>query len=106
MDTPVSKNTTEDKPKTKLLDRVRDVFRLKYYSIRAERTYCDWTQRFIRFRRRHSRFAGKIESYLQIRLPFESRFAARGISDRPTRRFATKKCLPGNGLSFTLGEKR
>ena len=36
------------KPK-RLLDRVRDVMRLKHYSLRTERTYCDWIKRFIRF---------------------------------------------------------
>ena len=37
------------KPKRKLLDQVRDVMRLKHYSLRTERTYCDWIERFIRF---------------------------------------------------------
>ena len=37
------------KPKKKLLDQVRDVLRLKHYSLRTERTYCDWITRFIRF---------------------------------------------------------
>jgi len=37
------------KPKGKLLDQVRDVMRLKHYSLRTERTYCDWIERFIRF---------------------------------------------------------
>src|SRR6184192_2580069 len=37
-----------DKPK-KLLDRTRDVLRLKHYSLRTERSYCDWIERFIRF---------------------------------------------------------
>jgi hypothetical protein len=39
------------KPKKRLLDRVRDVMRLKHYSLRTGRTYCDWITRFIRFRR-------------------------------------------------------
>src|ERR1051325_4389223 len=39
------------KPKNKLLDQVRDVIRLKHYSLRTERTYCDWITRFIRFHR-------------------------------------------------------
>ena len=38
-----------DKPKRKLLDQVRDVMRLKHYSLRTERTYCEWIERFIRF---------------------------------------------------------
>src|SRR5437879_2701591 len=37
-----------DKPK-KLLDQTRDVLRLKQYSLRTERSYCDWIERFIRF---------------------------------------------------------
>jgi len=39
---------TQGKPK-KLLDQVRDVLRFKHYSLRTERTYCDWIARFIRF---------------------------------------------------------
>ena len=43
----------QGKPK-KLLDQVRDVLRFKHYSLRTERTYCDWITRFIRFhRKRH-----------------------------------------------------
>lgn len=38
------------KPK-KLLDQMRDVMRLKHYSIRTERSYCDWVERFIRYHR-------------------------------------------------------
>ena len=38
----------------KLLDRVRDAIRLKHYSIRTEKIYCDWIRRFILFhRKRH-----------------------------------------------------
>ena len=33
--------------KPKLLDQVRDVIRRKHFSIRTERTYCDWIRRFI-----------------------------------------------------------
>jgi hypothetical protein len=39
--TPVSR----DKPK--LLDQVRDVVRRRHFSLRTERTYCDWIKRFI-----------------------------------------------------------
>jgi integron integrase len=49
MDTLVVAPATGGKPKKKLLDRVRDVTRLKHYSLRTERTYCDWIERFIRF---------------------------------------------------------
>ena len=49
------------KPK-KLLDQVRDVMRLKHYSLRTERTYCDWIERFIRFHDlRHPREMGEPE---------------------------------------------
>ena len=49
------------KPK-KLLDQVRDVMRLKHYSLRTERTYCDWIERFIRFHGlRHPREMGEAE---------------------------------------------
>jgi integron integrase len=50
-----------DKPK-RLLDQVRDVMRLKHYSLRTERCYCDWIERFIRFHRlRHPREMGEAE---------------------------------------------
>jgi integron integrase len=42
--------------KKKLLDRMRDVMRVKHYSIRTEQAYCDWVERFIRYHRmRHPR---------------------------------------------------
>lgn len=34
-------------PKLKLLDQVREVMRLKHYSIRTETAYCDWIRRYI-----------------------------------------------------------
>src|SRR5438094_1298706 len=50
-----------DKPK-RLLERVRDVIRVKQYSWRTERTYCDWIERFIRFHRmRHPSEMGAAE---------------------------------------------
>ena len=40
----------------KLLEQMRDVMRLKHYSLRTEQSYCDWVERFIRFHRlRHPR---------------------------------------------------
>ena len=52
---------TLGKPK-KLLDQVRDVMRLKHYSLRTEGTYCDWIERFIRFHElRHPREMGETE---------------------------------------------
>lgn len=35
--------------KPRLLDQMRDQIRLKHYSIRTERVYCEWVKRFIRF---------------------------------------------------------
>jgi hypothetical protein len=32
-------------PKLKLLDQAREVMRLRHYSIRTERSYCDWLRR-------------------------------------------------------------
>src|SRR5437899_12651372 len=50
METLVAEIPAVDKPK-RLMDRVRDVMRVKHYSLRTERTYCDWIERFIRFHR-------------------------------------------------------
>jgi len=36
-------------PKPRLLDRVRDVIRLKHYSLATERAYCDWIRRYVLF---------------------------------------------------------
>jgi len=50
-----------DKPK-KLMDQVRDVLRLKHYSLRTEHSYCDWIERFIRFHHlRHPKEMGEVE---------------------------------------------
>jgi integron integrase len=50
METLVAEIPAVDKPK-RLMDRVRDVMRVKHYSLRTERSYCDWIERFIRFHR-------------------------------------------------------
>jgi hypothetical protein len=42
-------------PKLKLLGQVREVMRLKHYSLRTERCYCDWIRRYIHFHRMGSR---------------------------------------------------
>jgi site-specific recombinase XerD len=44
-------------PKLKLLDQVREVMRLKHYSLRTERCYCDWLRRYIHFHAMRSREA-------------------------------------------------
>src|SRR5438270_6872807 len=41
----------QSKPNLRLIDQVRNVMRLKHYSLRTERTYWDWIERFIRFHR-------------------------------------------------------
>jgi len=61
MSSVVSEPVSPDKPK-KLLEQMRDVMRLKHYSLRTERTYCDWVERFIRFHgKRHPRELGNAE---------------------------------------------
>jgi integron integrase len=42
-------------PKLKLLDQMREVMRLKHYSIRTERSYCDWVRRYVKFHKMRSR---------------------------------------------------
>ncbi len=56
---------TADPPR--LLDRVRDIIRLKHYSIRTEQAYVDWIKRFILFHdKRHPRQLGatEVEAFL------------------------------------------
>ena len=50
MEVLLSREAVASKPKRKLLDQVRDVMRLKHYSSRTERTYCDWRTRCAVFR--------------------------------------------------------
>jgi len=46
----------------KLLDQVRDVIRLKHYSIRTEQSYVDWIKRYILFhKKRHPKDMGRAE---------------------------------------------
>ncbi|CAG0943030.1 Tyrosine recombinase XerD [Candidatus Brocadiaceae bacterium] len=55
-----------DKPK-KLLEQVRDLIRLKHYSIRTEQTYLSWMKRYILFHnKRHPNDMGsaEIETFL------------------------------------------
>ena len=42
-------------PKLKLLDQVREIMRLRHYSIRTERCYCDWIRRYLQFHAMKSR---------------------------------------------------
>ena len=55
------------RPKPKLLDRAREIIRLKHYSIRTERTYLNWMRRYILFHhKRHPQEMGpaEIEAFL------------------------------------------
>src|SRR5437660_10144482 len=42
-------------PKLKLLEQVKEVMRLRHYSIRTEECYCDWIRRYIKFHGMRSR---------------------------------------------------
>jgi hypothetical protein len=66
---PVAFETVIPNPKLKLLDQVREVMRLKHYSIRTERTYADWVRRYVRFHQMRTReemlpAEPKIEAFL------------------------------------------
>jgi len=53
--------------KPRLLDQVRDQIRLKHYSIRTERVYCEWIKRYVRFHNyRHPSEMGaaEVEAFL------------------------------------------
>ena len=47
--------TVVPNPKLKLLDQMSEVMRLKHYSIRTERTCCDWIRRYVQFHAMGSR---------------------------------------------------
>src|SRR5215471_15867417 len=56
-------------PKLKLMDQVREVLRVKHYSIRTERCYCDWIRRYVQYHKMRSREelfpgGGKVEEFL------------------------------------------
>ena len=54
--------TPDPRGEPKLLDQVRDLIRLKHYSIRTEQAYLGWIRRFILFHhKRHPREMGKAE---------------------------------------------
>jgi integron integrase len=64
---PVVRDGIVPNPKKRLLDQVREVIRLKHYSIRTEQTYVDWIKRYIVFHgKRHPREMGapEIEGFL------------------------------------------
>ncbi len=56
-----------EKPPKKLLDQVRDLIRVKHYSIRTEEAYTSWIKRYIHFHnKRHPKDMGReeIEAFL------------------------------------------
>jgi len=104
-------------PKLKLLDQVREVLRLRHYSIRTEQSYCDWIRRYIKFHRMRSREElipgeGKIEMFLsdlaingkvaastQIRKPYftPARALGAGAAD------SSRRSSPGRRLGLSAG---
>jgi len=42
-------------PKGRLFDQIREVMRFHHYSLRTERTYCQWIQRYLGFHREADR---------------------------------------------------
>src|SRR5437870_8879416 len=66
---PVGMELIIPNPKLKLLEQVKEVMRLRHYSIRTEQCYCDWIRRYVRFHQMRSReemFPGaeKVEVFL------------------------------------------
>ena len=53
--TPVRRELIIPNPKLKLMDQVKEVMRLRHYSIRTEQCYCDWIRRFVKFHGMKSR---------------------------------------------------
>src|SRR5438105_9440581 len=66
------------KPNPKLIEQVRNVMRFKHYSLRTDRNYLDWIERFIRFHgMRHPREMGEAEvGAFQTHLAREGKVAA------------------------------
>ena len=66
---PVTLELIVPNPKLKLMDQVKEVMRLRHYSIRTEQCYCDWIRRYIKFhgilsREELSSATGKVEGFL------------------------------------------
>ncbi|HRY49495.1 MAG TPA: integron integrase [Candidatus Paceibacterota bacterium] len=64
-----TRETIIPNPKAKILDQVREVMRYKHYSLRTERSYCDWIRRYIHFHQMKTRVeldngSPKVESFL------------------------------------------
>jgi len=84
-------------PKLKLLDQVREVMRLKHYSLRTERSYCDWIRRYIHFHRMRSREELFVDARAKVEL-FLSDLAVNGQVAASTQNQAF------NGLLFLYAQ--
>src|SRR5437588_5336423 len=65
---PVGMELIIPNPKLKLLEQVKEVMRLRHYSIRTEQCYCDWIRRYVKFHGMRSReellpSCGKVETF-------------------------------------------
>ena len=88
----------------KLLDQVRQVMRLRHYSIHTERAYLDWIKRyghFHRMKRREDLEGGeaKIEEFLAhlvVKLIFTRIFFSRAGREFPVRWMTCLGCEAGN----------
>ena len=94
---------TEQKPK-KLLDRTREILRLKHYSIRTEDAYIGWITRYILFHdKRHPKDMGapEIEAFL-------SHLASEGNVSASTQNqaFSAILFLYRHVLDITLGDQQ
>lgn len=62
-------DAAEAPPKPRLLDQMREVIRVKHYSLRTEKTYIGWVKHFIRWSgMRHPKDMGaaEIEAFLSM----------------------------------------
>lgn len=62
-------DTAEAPPKPRLLDQMREVIRVKHYSLRTEKTYLGWVKHFVRWSgMRHPKDMGaaEIEAFLSM----------------------------------------
>jgi len=62
----------EKRPKKSLLDHVRDVIRLKHYSIRTEKAYVNWIRRYILFHNKRHPKEMRSRKILGLRLGLSS----------------------------------
>ncbi len=78
----------------KLLNQVRDAFRLEHYSIRTENAYADWAKRYIYFHEiQHPPEMGapEVQAFLS-RLAVNENVAASTQNQAPSS-FSTKRCF-------------